>query len=247
MLTNKNAIQLLHRGLENVIDIIYPLRCPVCETPVEQHGQACDDCLGKLKYIVSPFCMICGKQLDDDTREVCVDCAKNKHSFIRGVAVFAYTKEIKQSMYRFKYDGQRDYAYFYADMLVRLKGRIIASWKPDVIVPVPLHKKRYRKRGYNQAALIAYRLEKYLGVPVDENLITREKNTLPQKELDDKERAKNIKNAFHVSSNIVKYKRILLVDDIYTTGATLDACVQAMNSIHKVDVYFAAVCIGRGF
>ena len=61
------------------------------------------------------------------------------------------------------------------------------------------------------------------------------------------ERAKNTKNAFHVNTNIVKYKKVLLIDDIYTTGATLDACVRAMKQIHNVDVYFAAVCIGRGF
>ena len=246
-LTNRNAIRLLRRELGNVVDALYPRRCPVCEALVEKRGEACIECLCKLKYIVSPFCMICGKQLDDDMQETCGDCAKNKHTFIRGVAVFAYTQQIKQSMYRFKYDGQRDYAYFYADMLFKLKGHIIASWKPDVIVPVPLHKKRYKKRGYNQAALVAYRLGQLLGIAVDEQLITREKNTLAQKELNDKERAKNIKSAFHVSQNIVKYKKVLLVDDIYTTGATIDACARAMNSIHKVDVYFAAVCIGRGF
>ena len=68
---------------------------------------ACDDCLSRLKYIVSPFCMVCGKQLDDELREVCEDCAKKRHYFIRGVAAFSYTREIKQSMYRFKYAGQR--------------------------------------------------------------------------------------------------------------------------------------------
>ena len=160
--------------------------------------------------------MICGKQLDDETLEVCGDCREKRHDFIRGVAAFAYTKEIKQSMYRFKYDGQRDYAFFYADTLFKLRGHIIAGWKPDVVVPVPLHKKRYIKRGYNQAALLAYRLGEQLGIPVDEKLISREKNTLPQKELNDKERTKNTKNAFHVNTNIVKYKKVLLIDDIYT-------------------------------
>lgn len=247
ILTSRNAIQLLHRGLENAADLVYPRRCPICETPVERKGEACLDCICRLKYITSPFCMICGKQLDDEMLEVCGDCREKRHDFIRGVAAFAYTKEIKQSMYRFKYDGQRDYAFFYADTLFKLRGHIIAGWKPDVIVPVPLHRKRYIKRGYNQAALLAYRLGEQLGIPVDEKLISREKNTLPQKELNDKERAKNTKNAFHVNTNIVKYKKVLLIDDIYTTGATLDACVRAMKQIHNVDVYFAAVCIGRGF
>lgn len=214
---------------------------------MEERGGACTECMQGLRYIVSPFCMVCGKQLDDDTQEVCSDCDSKRHEFIRGVAAFSYTKEIKQSMYRFKYEGQREYAYFYADMLYRLRGRIMAGWRPDVLVPVPLHKKRYRKRGYNQAALIAHRLGALLDIPVDEQLIQRTKNTLPQKALGDKERAKNIKNAFHVTPDIVKYKRILLVDDIYTTGATLDACARALNERNKVDIYFASICVGRGF
>ena len=73
-LTNRNAIRLLRRGLENASDTIYPPRCPICEQLVEPGGMACDDCLSRLKYIVSPFCMVCGKQLDDELREVCEDC-----------------------------------------------------------------------------------------------------------------------------------------------------------------------------
>lgn len=246
-LTNRNAIRLLRRGLENASDTIYPPRCPICEQLVEPGGMACDDCLSRLKYIVSPFCMVCGKQLDDELREVCEDCAQKRHYFIRGVAAFSYTREIKQSMYRFKYDGQREYARFYAELLYKLKGHIIASWKPQVIIPVPLHAGRYRKRGYNQAALVAHRLGRLMNIPVDETLLVRTKNTLPQKALNDRERSKNIKNAFHTAPDIVKYKKILLVDDIYTTGATLDECSQAIKAVHSADIYFAAVCVGRGF
>lgn len=87
----------------------------------------------------------------------------------------SYTREIKQSMYRFKYDGQREYARFYAELLYKLKGHIIASWKPQVIIPVPLHAGRYRKRGYNQAALVAHRLGRLMNIPVDETLLVRTK------------------------------------------------------------------------
>ncbi len=191
--------------------------------------------------------MVCGKQLDDELAEVCSDCGRRCHSFIRGVGALAYTKEIKQSMYRFKYSNRREYAVFYADMLVKLKGHIIMSWKPDVIIPVPLHAARYRKRGYNQAALVAEEIGKMLKIPVEEKLLTRTVNTAPQKELNDKERTKNTKNAFQATHNIVKYKRVLLVDDIYTTGATLDACSDALTNAGAAQVYFAAVCIGRGF
>ena len=82
---------------------------------------------------------------------------------------------------------------------------------------------------------------------MEEGLLIRTVNTAPQKELNDKERTKNTKNAFQVIHNIVKYKRVLLVDDIYTTGATLDACSDALTNAGAVQVYFAAICIGRGF
>ena len=200
---------------------------------MDSQGELCGDCLGKLKYITSPFCMICGKQLDNELAETCSDCGRRHHSFIRGVGALAYTKEIKQSMYRFKYGNRREYAAFYGDIIVKLKGHIIMSWKPDVIIPVPLHASRYRKRGYNQAALIAKEIGRRLEVPVEEGLLIRIVNTAPQKELNDKERT--------------KYKRVLLVDDIYTTGATLDACSDVLTNAGAAQVYFAAVCIGRGF
>ena len=214
---------------------------------MDEQGELCAECAGRLKYITSPFCMICGKQLNDEQRETCSDCEKKHHGFIRGVGALAYTKEIKQSMYRFKYSNRREYAAFYGEMLVRLRGHIMLSWKPDVIIPVPLHPARYRKRGYNQAELIARQIGKSLGILVDEKVLVRSVNTAPQKELNDKERTKNTKNAFQVTHNIVKYKRVLLVDDIYTTGATLDACSDALTNAGAAQIYFAAVCIGRGF
>lgn len=237
----------MQSGYRSAVEALFPNRCPICEELVDSQGELCGDCLGKLKYITSPFCMICGKQLDNELAETCSDCGRRHHSFIRGVGALAYTKEIKQSMYRFKYGNRREYAAFYGDIIVKLKGHIIMSWKPDVIIPVPLHASRYRKRGYNQAALIAKEIGRRLEVPVEEGLLIRIVNTAPQKELNDKERTKNTKNAFQVTHNIVKYKRVLLVDDIYTTGATLDACSDVLTNAGAAQVYFAAVCIGRGF
>ena len=191
--------------------------------------------------------MICGKPLEQEERELCGDCTRKKHNFVRGVAAFAYTKEIKQSIYRFKYSNRREYAAFYGDMILKLKGQIIRSWQPDVIIPVPLHPARLRKRGFNQAELIAKRLGAGLGIPVDAKILIRTVNTAPQKTLNDKERAQNIKKAFQVTENIVKYRKVLLVDDIYTTGSTLDSCADELMHAGVMQVYFAAVCTGRGF
>lgn len=191
--------------------------------------------------------MSCGKPLNDEEGELCQDCASGRHEFDRGVAAFAYTKELKESIYRFKYGNRREYARFYGLSLARLKGHIIRSWEPDVLVPVPLHQSRRRHRGFNQAELVARSLGEQLHIPVDVRALRRVVNTSPQKALDDKERVKNIKNAFQAADNIVEYKKIVLVDDIYTTGATIDACAAALRQKGAERIYFASVCTGRGF
>ena len=104
-----------------------------------------------------------------------------------------------------------------------------------------------KKRGYNQAELIANELSQMTHIPVDSDILKRVVNTTPQKELNDKERAKNLKNAFQVNEYIVQYKKIVLVDDIYTTGATLDACAKALKEAGAEKIYFVAACIGTGF
>ena len=245
--TSRDVIQHLQNVYRSVTDILYPHRCPVCECIVDKQGEICRECVYKVKYITEPFCMVCGKPLEQEERELCGDCTRKKHNFVRGVAAFAYTKEIKQSIYRFKYSNRREYSAFYGDMILKLKGQIIRSWQPDVIIPVPLHPARLRKRGFNQAELVAKRLGDGLGVPVDTKILVRTVNTAPQKSLDDKERARNIKRAFQLTENIVKYKKALLVDDIYTTGATLDSCADVLLQAGVMKVYFAAVCTGRGF
>ena len=124
---------------------------------------------------------------------------------------------------------------------------MLLSWQPDALIPVPLHKSRMRKRGFNQAALVAERMGERLGIPVEEKLLIRVKKTSPQKELNDSARRENLKNAFQLCGNDVKLKRVVLIDDIYTTGSTLDAAAAALLAAGVEKVYFLSICIGRGF
>ena len=124
---------------------------------------------------------------------------------------------------------------------------MLRSWQPDALIPVPLHKSRMRKRGFNQAALVAERMGERLGIPVEEKLLIRVKKTSPQKELNDSARRENLKNAFQLCGNDVKLKRVVLIDDIYTTGSTLDAAAAALLAAGVEKVYFLSICIGRGF
>ncbi len=123
----------------------------------------------------------------------------------------------------------------------------IRRWNPDVIIPVPLHRARRRKRGYNQAQILAENLGKMLCIPVDSKSLARRKKTSPQKKLGHNERKKNLKNAFAVTSAFRPVRKVLLADDIYTTGNTLDAAAKALKEKGVEKVYFLTISIGQGY
>lgn len=200
-----------------------------------------------ISIITPPYCMKCSKPLEDDIRELCRDCQRKEHVFTRGVAAFSYSKAMKKSMYGFKYNNRREYGKYYSEVLWEKYSNTILSWGADALIPVPLHRTRLRKRGYNQAQVLARFLEKESGIMVDDTTLVRIKNTKPQKELSDKERNSNIESAFQIRSNDLKYKKVILVDDIYTTGATINECAKVLVGGGVEKVYFIAACIGNGF
>ncbi|MCM1307091.1 MAG: ComF family protein [Butyrivibrio sp.] len=207
----------------------------------------CEGCGDKITYIRQPMCFKCGKQLDSEERELCRDCTVKKHNFDRGVAAFGYSDAMKKSMYAFKYGNRREYAAFYAKTLLERYGGIVRGWNAQAVVPVPLHPSRYRSRGYNQAEVLAREIGRLTGIAVDAGTLVRTKKTTPQKELSGRERNINIENAFQIAKSVVKYKSIIIVDDIYTTGATIDECALTLKAGGADRVYFMSVCIGNGF
>lgn len=237
--------------LQKMLALLYPYTCPICgKVPKKVNGKyerICPECTGKLHYIHSPRCLVCGKPVDSYETELCFDCSRREHLFTQGTGVWTYTDEIKNSIYDFKYHNRRINRYFYAEEIIRNCGNVMRNWNADALIPVPLHADRYRKRGYNQAELIAELVGKWMGIPVDAGVLYRTKKTVPQKELDDRQRNNNVKNAFKMSNNIVKYKKIILIDDIYTTGTTMDACAEALLAAGVEKVYCVSLCIGRGF
>ena len=234
------------RVKEILFSIFFPRRCPICDGVLVFGKDICDKCEEELPYITEPSCKKCGKQLSDERREYCLDCERKPHYYKQGKAIFSYQKGMKLSMYRFKYSKRLEYASFYA----RCSKERMQSWivyhNIDVIVPIPMYKHKQRKRGYNQAEIFAKTLGEYLELPVATNLVRRIKNTVPQKELNDRQRKDNLKGAFQLQSNIVKYKKILLVDDIYTTGSTMDEVAKCFFEAGVEEVYFVTVCIGEG-
>lgn len=129
----------------------------------------------------------------------------------------------------------------------RYLGDFIRRAQPDAIVPVPLHRSKLKNRGYNQAACLAGALGRTLDLPVEEKLVKRVKNTIPMKRLNPVERQNNLKKAFIIGQNDVKlYDRIILVDDIYTTGTTLDEIAGLLKAHGVSEVYCVTLACGSG-
>lgn len=228
-----------------ILDILYPARCPICHEILRGKGRVCAPCAKKIRYIKEPRCKKCGKELEKMEAEYCRDCLRFPHSYDRGIAVFAYDEVMRRSISMFKYHNRREYAKFYAEEMMRAGNGYLKRWNPEVILPVPIHRQKKRKRGFNQAELVAKELGRLTSIPVDTGFLVRTEKTTPQKELTKKQRKENLKKAFAISQNTKKYERVLLVDDIYTTGATMDAISELLRDNHTKNIFFLSICVGR--
>ena len=232
--------------LGTLTDLFYPRRCPVCDRAVSPFGSLiCETCKNEFTYIKQPYCMKCGKELTEETAEYCGDCMRRRHFFDSGRALFSY-KSAADSIYRFKYKGRQEYGAYYAVCMSKQLGRWIASCRPEALVPVPIHASKRRARGYNQADVLARELGRVMGIPVESDLIQRVRKTAPMKDLPLAERQNNLKRAFKICRNDVKLDTVIIVDDIYTTGSTIDAMSCELRRAGVKRIYFATLAIGNG-
>lgn len=233
----------MRETLKKWLDYVYPRTCPVCTRILPpKGGLICEECRAKLIYVKNPRCKKCGKPLESPGKEYCGDCTKKKHYYNAGRVVWVYTKEMRQSIYRFKYDNKREYADFYIEELLRLYGGWIKSLGVEAIIPVPLYNRKNRVRGFNQAQVLAEGIGREMNIPVLTEVVSRNKSTIAQKNLSNKERQENIKNAFKIIDNEVKLNKILLVDDIYTTGSTMDAVAGVLRENGVKEIFFICLC-----
>lgn len=231
---------------ERIISLLYPRRCPACHDIVEPKGACiCAGCRSRFSYVKEPLCMKCGKEITSPEQEYCYDCTSRERDFVRQTALMNYDKIAQESMVYFKYKGRREYADFYVEEIMRQRGEMLAGWRVQLILPVPIHASRLRERGYNQAEELAVRLGRELAVPVRTDLLIRARRTEAQKRLSAAARQRNLERALEVTVPLSGVRRVLLVDDIYTTGSTLQACTRVLRRAGVREVYGCTVCIGR--
>ena len=230
---------------KGIKEYLFPHRCPFCGRAEEK--EICIYCAEKVVYIEEPRCKKCGKPVRKAEQEYCHDCGVHPHYFEEGRSLWIHKPPVNQSVYQFKYGGRRIYGEYYVRKMAEMYGRTIKRWGIDQIVPVPLHPGKQRKRGYNQAWILASGLAELTGVPADEKGILRVRFTVPQKQLSDRQRKKNLKGAFQTAKGFKPGKNVLVVDDIYTTGCTIDEVSRVLLLAGAEKVFFLTISVGQGF
>ena len=230
------------------LELLYPKRCVVCDkvlSKIEKDIGICKSCSKEIRLVGRDYCMKCGGPLSSKAMEYCPNCQGNSHIFNQSKAVFRYVGEMKNSLYRFKYANKRCYGKVYARFAVKQYGNWIKSKKIDAIIPVPMYEQKKRKRGYNQAEVFARALSEITGIPTYNKIVRREKDTVAMKQLTKAKRKKNLLNAFILTENVVQFRKVLIVDDIYTTGTTIDEVAKVLKAGGVEEVYGMCVCIGE--
>lgn len=240
----KYARNLVSYFTRFLVEFLFPSSCPLCAQPVSTDGELCADCWSSFNWISNPKCEKCGypfpANIDLGVRPLCPHCAAGccELDLIRSACV--YDDVSRDAMLPFKHSGRIKYANFMSrSMIWALRDVDI---KPDIIIPVPLAYRRMFHRGYNQATLLAYPIAKAFGVGVDVDSMRRDfRSDMGHKNAS--QRAENVRGVFHViKPDKIRGKKILLVDDVMTTGATFSELYKVLKKAGAAEIYGVTFC-----
>ena len=219
--------------LKSLLDILFPPVCPLCEERLSADTPGfCRPCTSgfELERIKGPVCGVCGSPFRSTTGEdhPCGACLIERRPFKKALSAFMYNGTVLEAVHEFKYNDRVTLAPPLARLLIELAGSLKA--RPDIVIPVPLHKKRLKMRGFNQSLLISRLIARALHARLDYSTLKKTVETAPQVGLDRDSRRENVKGAFSVTDKTgLKGRRVLLVDDVYTTGSTIGECAKALK------------------
>lgn len=213
------------------LELVFPSFCHLCRRSAEESLPLCPDCLEQIERIGKSRCEICGKGFTGETPDRrCGDCLGHQPAFARARAFARYQDPMLSIIHRFKYNR----GFYFLDWMIQgLLGvyqREFSEEKFELLVPIPLHWRRILRRGYNQAFILAKPLSQKLGIPIAPGALIRTRNTEAQAGLSPAQRKENVKKSFRVKSQkLVAEKRILLIDDVITTGITINEAAKTLK------------------
>ncbi len=212
--------------------VFFPSFCFSCGRLLEKPGErvVCQDCWSQLRPLSPPFCLCCGRLYNGCGGTICASCLETPPEFSHHRSVCRYQGMAKELVHAYKYQKRKilgvDLARFMYSNLARDQG---LWWGADAFVPVPLHHKRAKQRGFNQAHVLARELSKQSDLPCLAGILKKKRDAVPQAILSGDERRRNLKDVFSVTgSSTVKGKVVILVDDVYTTGTTIRECSRTL-------------------
>jgi competence protein ComFC len=242
-----HARDRLERVTDTLLCLLFPPHCAICRADTASGVHLCEPCAGDAKRIVAPFCQQCSQPFEGDLPDsfTCSNCRDRQFHFDCAVAAYRASGVVREFIHRFKYER----AYYLRHPLAEWAAEALEDerikWTPvDALVPVPLHSARRREREFNQAEVIAELLARRCGKPVV-NALERIRYTTTQTRLDRHERMENLRGAFRVRQRIeVQSRHFLLVDDVFTTGSTVEECARVLRQAGAASV--RALTVARG-
>lgn len=217
--------------LHKLLNLLFPPQCLNCDARVPTHGTLCQPCWQQIQFISDPMCDCCGLPFDYDigSNALCANCMQTRPLYTHARAAFRYDEYSRRLVTRLKYSDQTQLANIYGAWLAKAGADLIAG--SDIIIPVPLHYFRFVQRRFNQSALLAQAVSKKTKVKNISNGLKRIRHTTPQTGLTKTQRKDNVKGAFVVNPRYaasIKGKNILLIDDVLTTGSTIEQCTKTL-------------------
>lgn len=225
-------------------NLIFPAYCLECERrlPEGRPPLFCDDCLSGISVITSPYCTCCGLPFKSGQAHLCSQCHVKPYSFTLARASVFYQGPVTSLISDFKFNGKLTGLPTLTALAKKSTGFHDLS-EPDIIIPVPLHARRLRERGFNQASLLAHAVFQHNKKKITSSLLVRNRATSPQTGLNGRLRRKNLFGAFSIKQpEMVQGKRILLVDDVFTTGSTVNECSRTLNKHGAEQVEVFTLC-----
>lgn len=224
---------------DKLLNLIFPPKCGFCNEITGNGKFICEKChdLSTQKYIKR--CNFCGKISYDG---ICSECKNKKIYYDKLIFCSEYTEQFKQIIHLYKFCDKKYYYHFFTELLYEH----IKDEEFDLILPVPISRERYKERGYNQAALISRKLAKFLDKPYSSEILVKVKNSERQSMQNFKNRLLSVKNVFEVADTIlVQDRSVLLVDDIFATGSTVNECCRVLKGAGVKNIKVAVICISH--